>query len=674
LAAHRRFPWAGCEGALTVVSLWLANSVNLSFTDSTFDDLLYARLANAILDGQWLGPFDQFTLARGPGFPVFLALLQLLHVPLNLGAQAVYLFGAWLLSHRVGGLLNCRAAGFCCLAALALNPLPMTAVAALVLREKLYTGVTLLAVAMLAWLLPRQPRAGAPERGWPKDAALLFAAGLSLAVFWLTREEGVWLAPALAFVLALRIGLPALARYRAGWLTAGWFALEGVRTACLPLGFGLVVLSVAGMNYAQYGVFRTNDFQSGPFGAAYGAMQRVKPAQFTRYVPVPEEARARIAAVSPAMRELMPALGGAYGESWKQAGCALSPIPECRQEIQAGWLMFAVREAVSQAGYYRSARDADKFYRRLASDINTACDSGALRCYGRRAGMLPPFRMVYLPLVWRSYWRLATLTASLSDIPADRMSLDLLAPSAPVTRQDFATAVIGPRTPPASLADSATRLVQGWVAYHGGPTPVAVIVEPTGRQVADVQISPAPEVAEALGGLDLHAMRFQIAVRCQDDACQLAVQRGAETIFSARLAGLATGNVFQDQVVEVFVEANRVLPSFRALREARTDALRVIVRRIFPAVRAAVPWLLLLALAGLAGLLLADARARRLSAGLLVPLLLLLALATRLLLLAIADATTVPAEEIRFLEPGVPLILALIASVGGAWGAKVLRR
>ena len=48
------------------------------------DDALFVRLATHVAAGDWLGPYDQLTLAKGAGYPVFIALAWLAGIPLKL--------------------------------------------------------------------------------------------------------------------------------------------------------------------------------------------------------------------------------------------------------------------------------------------------------------------------------------------------------------------------------------------------------------------------------------------------------------------------------------------------------------------------------------------------------------------------------------------------------------
>jgi hypothetical protein len=105
----------------------------------------------------------------------------------------------------------------------------------------------------------------------------------------------------------------------------------------------------------------------------------------------PKEARERAYTVSPAARELWPALDGPPSDGWRRFGCDQISKDTC-DEILAPWFVWAFRDAVHGAGHYRSARDAFAYYQRLADEINGACDTGRIPCLPERATLAPPFR------------------------------------------------------------------------------------------------------------------------------------------------------------------------------------------------------------------------------------------------------------------------------------------
>src|SRR5688572_30815349 len=53
------------------------------------DDGLYISLGRFLAEGLWLGPFNEFTLMKGPGYPLFLAVSNWLGIPVSL-AHALF--------------------------------------------------------------------------------------------------------------------------------------------------------------------------------------------------------------------------------------------------------------------------------------------------------------------------------------------------------------------------------------------------------------------------------------------------------------------------------------------------------------------------------------------------------------------------------------------------------
>ena len=86
------------------------------------------------------------------------------------------------------------------LAVLLFNPMSVTnTVATRALREGIYPAVTLLSLAGVIGLLLRL------DRPFLQDSPGACFPGLSLVAFWLTREERIWILPALAILICLAV-------------------------------------------------------------------------------------------------------------------------------------------------------------------------------------------------------------------------------------------------------------------------------------------------------------------------------------------------------------------------------------------------------------------------------------------------------------------------------------
>ena len=393
--------------ALATFSLWLRSGFPaFGIPGAPDDDGLFVALARHLGAGQWLGPFDSRTLVKGMFYPLFILGSFVVGVPVKIAEQVVYLGAAWLVAWALFRHAARPWLALVAFAALALNPVVWTTPLGRVIREGLYIGESLGLVGLLVlagW-----------ARGWVARVALGASAGFGGGAFWLTREEGVWVLPAVLAVAAgvvldaviRRPGAPTSVEIRPVWPDAAFrLAVPGLAAA---LAFGLAIGSVAEMNRRYYGVFQVNEIKSASFRHAYGALSRITPDHWARYVVVPSDARARAYVASPAARELSGSLDGPTGGFWREAGCrqtATSPCPD----ILAGWFLWALRSAVVEAGHYGSARDARNFYDRLGREIDVACERGDLPCGPPRATLAPPFRWGYVADTLRMMPRLALL-------------------------------------------------------------------------------------------------------------------------------------------------------------------------------------------------------------------------------------------------------------------------
>jgi len=360
------------------------------------DDLLFLRLARSIVQGEWLGAYNNVTLVKGPLYPLWIAGAFLLGLPLLLSQQLGYIAACGLAVRALRPVLadaRLRGAVFVWLV---FNPASFSAnETSRVLRN---TVAALLALAALGLLTGAVARL----RGEPGRLARWSAAGgVLLGLFWLTREEAVWLlAPVGLFGAFAAWELwrrrPADWPVRAIWLFG------------LPLaGWGVVVGGVCALNHHYYGWWGTVESRSAEFADAYGALSRVQPPRWRPHIPLARGQWPQVGAVSPAYQELRSYLEGPAGAHWAAADLAETNPPGL-PEVPAGAFIWAVRDAAEAAGHHRSPAEAQAFYRRLAAEVNRACAAGRLPAGPARSGFLPPWRSEYtraLPGTWFRAWR-----------------------------------------------------------------------------------------------------------------------------------------------------------------------------------------------------------------------------------------------------------------------------
>src|SRR5438270_1866943 len=363
---------------LVALKLWLVTAQPVvAHANASFDDRLYLALAEQVLKGNWLGHYSQFTLMKGPMYSLFIAGTFLLGLPLPIAQHLLYLCGCALLVLVLRPCFSADWQAFVMFALLWWQP--MSYVELDVLRQNIYTPLTLLLFAGLCALETRRGASVPARLAW---GALL---GISAAAFYLTREEGVWVLPGAALLAG-----------SAGWNS--WRAGERLRRLLAPVlaailcAVGLVG-TVCALNYCHYGWFGTVELRAPQFLSAYGALQRPISSEQISYVPVTREARLKLYDVSPAFAELKLNLEGSIGILWAGYSEFATARPPEDREIGGGWFMWALRDAVAAAGHGHSAREALDFYSRIGSEENRACDEGRMGATrSHHDTMMPPWR------------------------------------------------------------------------------------------------------------------------------------------------------------------------------------------------------------------------------------------------------------------------------------------
>ena len=341
------------------------------------DDENQMRVAAALESGDWLGtwgsqPIPHVTLSKGPGYPLFVALLEPLGVSPRIGAYLIYLVGAVFLVLGLRTLIG-WGWGLAVYGLLAFNPQVMGVAFSRPYRDQLVTSLALAAFGAAVYL----GRVLRDDTGWrwPRwVGAVLATVVLAVSIGWLgiTRNDAVWVAVSSALVIATAL-LP-IAR-RLWW--RGWLRAAVVVAAVLISVVG-VSTAVASINEQHYGVRLTDDYNQGEFKEAVRSWEAVIAPGGDPFMLVTRPARQAVYAVSPAAREVQSALEDPKNP-WRGWPCGWRPkeAPPCDEFGPFfGW---AIRDAAYQAGYRTPSR-FQEYFGRLNAEIDAACGSSTVRC------------------------------------------------------------------------------------------------------------------------------------------------------------------------------------------------------------------------------------------------------------------------------------------------------
>jgi len=499
-------------GTLTLVYIVIrVHTPTTVYPPGVHDDGLFMKLGASLAQGDWLGPFSQFTLMKGPGYPAFLAVAHWLGTPVSLAVAlfhcaAVILFVTML--HRF-----VRSPGLSALLYVLLlwHPISLSVFLLRILRDTIYYGQILMFFALVAgaWFWPL--RAGTRR---------LYGAlsGAVLGWLWLTREEGVALLPAIVILVAAA-GLRAFHDRRVRQF-AGTLALVMIACAVPQLGF-------RAMNWWWYGTFVGVDFNERNFQGALKALHGVRSAEVRPFVSVTRATRQRIYAVSPAFASLAPALDGPRERSWMTHSCSAQPVT-CG-EVGAGWFIWALRDAAAMTGQYASPAQSSAFFGQVAREISLACARGVLHCRPQLVAAMPP----------------QTGEASVARLPRHLLkALDLLLflrpPLEVYSSADepyaLATSLRFLNYPLHTLPDPPSLFtMHGWYRRSGREWFSAELKDPRGAPGSlRVDRVASPDIDARAKDPDAVAQRFILRAECADD-CVLRLSTADGTSVDKRL-------------------------------------------------------------------------------------------------------------------------------------------
>jgi hypothetical protein len=629
---------------LALVKLWLVSGLTLfAIGNATHDDRLFLNLASDLLSGHWLGNYNNLTLAKGPFYPLWIATTFLLGIPLLLAQHLLYIAACAILIIAIRPIFSRQSIFLVIWTILLFNPMSYTdAVMTRVVREGIYTSLTILVAASAVGILARYDR--------PLNNLLPWSTclGFSLSAFWLTREEGVWMIPSILVIVGF-----AVVRMRQTQPNR-WRPLTSM--CVLPFCIWLIAIgAVAGINKVQYGLFTTSEFKSHDFLAAYGALLRVKHSHWQPYYPLPKETRERIYKISPAFAELAPVLEGNVGATWASISCQDASLCD---DIGGGWFVWALRDAVAAAGHYTSAASAAKYYRQLATEINAACADRQIECGAERASLIPPWRIEYTRPFLNALVRGAVLLFRFEGFQA-YSSPSIGTDEEMILFRDLTISRL-------SLAVTRKLRITGWAFAINPASSTAFSVRAADGTLSDAAVKrlPSPDVYKHFRSDDKNfpnarKARFEITTSCAD-GCSLHIRTDDRSDERIPLDGSVKAKetpefYFYIDSLNNYTE-NDVLP-----HQSKIDNFKMsILGQIGKAYQAAVPFLIVFALIGYLISAMNILRTKIVKNLWLINTALLIALVIRLLIFSMIDVTSFPCLYAYYLSSAYSLLLIFV--------------
>ena len=165
------------------------------------DDWIMVHLADTLRSGQWLGEYNSLTLTKGMFFPLYLAVINFLHLSYLNVTALLYTVGCMVFVYALRPLVPKQLPRLILYLALLWNPISYSLQAfQRVYRNSIsYIQVLLIFGGFLAVYLRRRE----PVR---KQIGWIIAAAAGTASFFYTREDAIWVVPFLVVFTLVYLG------------------------------------------------------------------------------------------------------------------------------------------------------------------------------------------------------------------------------------------------------------------------------------------------------------------------------------------------------------------------------------------------------------------------------------------------------------------------------------
>lgn len=355
-------------------------------SNSPHDDLLGVRVASNILEGNWLGNWDNLILGKPPGYSFYLALAHFFPFQLVLFNQLIFCLLAFIFSIIIKKTFLQKITyrdtiSLILYVALIFNPFMFGTEMSRVYRTSAHAMFVFSYSIILFYLMSE-----IFEYKIGKDTIKSFRKkifttsvilGLNYAILILLRSESYWIliasVPSILFLYRKK--------YSENSNSKAKKEIRGSAVLLISIYFGsyLIPISLIGqINNTAYGSSLIENYNFGGFAKAMKAWQKVENGMDPRpYVMVSKGQLEAVYKISPTAALLEPSLDLNPGEGWQIHPCN-APIKLC--DNSGPWFPWQVRDAAISTGKVLNEVDFQNFFSKISRDIEIACQNGTLIC------------------------------------------------------------------------------------------------------------------------------------------------------------------------------------------------------------------------------------------------------------------------------------------------------
>lgn len=344
-----------CLIILTIIRLVMLIKEPVIFMVSPHDDDLMINMAMNIDIGDWLGQYSQYTLLKGMGFPLFLVIIHKLGIPYVMAIAGLYILASMVFVYSLRPIIKSDVLLIFCYILLLFNPgiNSMGGIQRVYLSTVVSPEVLLIFSSIFSMYIFRE--------NIKKLLKWSLIASITLAFMWQTKDDGIWIMP---FVIVATIITITLLIKKNGRTSKSYISV----LICIMPFVGLFWFNtiISSINYVKYGTYVTREIDEGNYAELIGTLYSVESDDDIDYVSVSSNKLKRIYSISPTLRSIHSEIDEQI-KIWDRYDRHPGD-----GEVEDGWFMFMLRDAMAEKGYFEDAKKMNEFCKNVIVEINNA--------------------------------------------------------------------------------------------------------------------------------------------------------------------------------------------------------------------------------------------------------------------------------------------------------------
>ena len=371
---------------ISIIRFYIVSPLPLSgYPKQVYDDALMVKLSKSIIEGHWLGTYDNNTLVKGVGFPAFLAILKFLNIPYLFGMNILYILACIYFIYVVKDDIKSKFLQILIFIIMLFNPISYAEYT----FQRVYrngTGVFQTIFIFSAVYFIWKHKFNSIKSILPH----IIIASANVAFLWHSRDDSMWIMPFLIVALGIT-SICILFNYLSD-KKISTLLKTSLKIVCVLMPIWILLFSTTSiklLNYKKYGVFIEKETDCN-LGKVLSIFYQVKANDKIYRVDNTREKIDRMCEVSESLNSIKPHLMDSL-TVWSQ----FDSNPD-DGEVENGWFSWALEYATRNSGKYFNAKESNDFYGKIYDEINNALDSKKLeREDDVIVSFLPPFHEEY---------------------------------------------------------------------------------------------------------------------------------------------------------------------------------------------------------------------------------------------------------------------------------------